>query len=312
MILSASRRTDIPNHYSEWFYNRIKDGFLYVRNPMNYRQVSELRITPDVVECIVFWTKNPLSMMERLDELKGYNYYFQFTLTGYGRDIERNLPDKRTALIPAFQSLSNRIGRERVIWRYDPILFSDKYDREYHLKAFQGIAEALNGYTDKCVISFVDMYRKNKKNLEKLSCHDWNDDLNERMLREFAKELNEIADRNHIRIGSCAEKIDLEDCGIVHNSCIDRELIEKITGHKLKVNKDRNQRAECGCAESVDIGVYNTCPNGCAYCYANYSAKRVESNISKYDPTSPVLCGQIETEDIIKVRKMVSYAADTE
>ena len=156
MILSVSRRTDIPNYYSEWFYNRIKEGFLYVRNPMNAHQVSEIKITPDVVDCIVFWTKNPLPMMKRLNETKDYNYYFQFTLTGYGNDVEVNLSNKKTEMIPVFQELSEKIGKQKVIWRYDPIFFSDRYTKEYHLKAFKSIAEALSGYTEKCVISFVD------------------------------------------------------------------------------------------------------------------------------------------------------------
>jgi hypothetical protein len=144
MILSVSRRTDIPNYYSEWFYNRIKEGFLYVRNPMNAHQVSEIKITPDVVDCIVFWTKNPLPMMKRLNETKDYNYYFQFTLTGYGNDVEVNLSNKKTEMIPVFQELSEKIGKQKVIWRYDPIFFSDRYTKEYHLKAFKSIYIILN------------------------------------------------------------------------------------------------------------------------------------------------------------------------
>lgn len=302
MILSVSRRTDIPNYYSEWFFNRLKEGFLYVRNPMNFHQISEIKISPDVVDCIVFWTKNPLPMMERLDELEAYNYYFQFTLTGYGNDVERNLPNKKTLVIPVFQELSNRIGKEKVVWRYDPIFFSNRYNAKYHLKAFRSIAEALSGYTEKCVISFLDIYPKNKKNMDDLLSYD----LSDSELREFAKELSNIAKENHIKIGSCAEKIDLDEYGIIHNSCIDKELIEKIIGCKLKINKDKNQRIECGCVESVEVGTYNTCKNGCVYCYANYSAKSVESNFQKYDPLSPLLCGHIEKDDKISTRKVVS------
>lgn len=302
MILSVSRRTDIPNYYSEWFFNRLKDGFLYVRNPMNFHQISEIKISPDVVDCIVFWTKNPLPMMERLDELEAYNYYFQFTLTGYGNDVERNLPNKKTSVIPIFQELSNRIGKEKVVWRYDPIFFSNRYNAKYHLKAFRSIAEALSGYTEKCVISFLDIYPKNKKNMDNLLSYD----LSDSELREFAKELSNIAKENHIKIGSCAEKVDLDEYGIIHNSCIDKELIEKIIGCKLKINKDKNQRIECGCVESVEVGTYNTCKNGCVYCYANYSAKSVESNFQKYDPLSPLLCGHIEKDDRISTRKVVS------
>ena len=302
MILSVSRRTDIPNYYSEWFFNRLKEGFLYVRNPMNFHQISEIKISPDVVDCIVFWTKNPLPMMERLDELEAYNYYFQFTLTGYGNDVERNLPNKKTSVIPIFQELSNRIGKEKVVWRYDPIFFSNRYNAKYHLKAFRSIAEALSGYTEKCVISFLDIYPKNKKNMDNLLSYD----LSDSELRGFAKELSNIAKENHIKIGSCAEKIDLDEYGIIHNSCIDKELIEKIIGCKLKINKDKNQRIECGCVESVEVGTYNTCKNGCVYCYANYSAKSVESNFQKYDPLSPLLCGHIEKDDKISTRKFVS------
>lgn len=300
MILSVSRRTDIPSYYAEWFYNRIKEGFVCVRNPMNPRQVSEIRITPDVVDCIVFWTKNPLPMMERLDELKAYPYYFQFTLTGYGKDVEANLPDKKTMIIPMFQELSNRIGRERVIWRYDPIFFSDRYTVEYHIETFRAMAEALNGYTDKCVISFLDIYAKIRKNMESLSYYE----LEESELRSFAKEISRIAEQNHICVGSCAEKIDLEDCGIVHNCCIDKRLIEKLIGCELKVGKDKNQRKECGCVESIDIGTYNTCRNGCAYCYANLGAKNVERNAAKYDPASPLLCGCIGEEDKVTQRRL--------
>lgn len=300
MILSVSRRTDIPSYYAEWFYNRIKEGFVCVRNPMNPRQVSEIRITPDVVDCIVFWTKNPLPMMERLDKLKAYPYYFQFTLTGYGNDVEANLPDKKTMIIPMFQELSNRIGRERVIWRYDPIFFSDRYTVEYHIETFRAMAEALNGYTDKCVISFLDIYAKIRKNMESLSYYE----LEESELRSFAKEISRIAEQNHICVGSCAEKIDLEDCGIVHNCCIDKRLIEKLIGCELKVGKDKNQRKECGCVESIDIGTYNTCRNGCAYCYANLGAKNVERNAAKYDPASPLLCGCIGEEDKVTQRRL--------
>lgn len=163
MILSASRRTDIPNYYSEWFYNRIKKGYLYVRNPMNAHQISKIILSPEVVDCIVFWTKNPEPMFARLDELDAYKYYFQFTLTGFGNDIECNVPHKKEKMIPIFQKLADKIGREKVIWRYDPIIFSDKYTPEYHLKAFKQIAKELNGYTSICVISFVDIYAKNKK-----------------------------------------------------------------------------------------------------------------------------------------------------
>lgn len=302
MILSVSRRTDIPNYYSEWFFNRIKDGFVYVRNPMNAQQVSKIDITPEVVDCIVFWTKNPEPMLERLDELVAYDYYFQFTLTGYGKDVECNVPNKKEKMIPIFQKLSKKIGTKKVIWRYDPIIFTNKYTPEYHLKAFEQIATALKGYTEKCVISFVEVYAKNKKNMELLDSYE----IDENGLLKFAKKMSEIAKENGMLIGSCAERIDLDECGIEHNCCIDKTLIESIIGCRLKGDKDKNQRVECGCMESVEIGTYNTCKNGCKYCYANYSEESVVRNCSKYDSESPILCGMIDENDNITERKVKS------
>lgn len=302
MILSASRRTDIPNYYSDWFFNRIKEGFVYVRNPMNVRQVSKIDITPKMVDCIVFWTKNPQPMLDRLDELTLYDYYFQFTLTGYGKDIERNVPHKKEEMIPIFQELSEKIGMKRVIWRYDPIFFTNKYTPEYHLKAFEQIAAALRGYTEKCVISFVDVYAKNKKNMELLAPYE----ADRIELLEFSKKVAVIAKDNGMAVGSCAERIDLHECGIEHNCCIDKNLIESIIGCKLKVDKDKNQRQECGCMESVEIGTYNTCKNGCKYCYANYSEESVEKSCSQYDSESPILCGTLDEKDKITERKVKS------
>lgn len=302
MILSVSRRTDIPNYYSDWFFNRIKEGVAYVRNPMSPHQVSRIDLSPEIVDCIVFWTKNPEPMIERLDELAAYHYYFQFTLTGYGKDVERNVPHKKEKMIPVFQTLSEKIGREKVIWRYDPIMFTQKYTPEYHLKAFEQIATALNGYTQKCVISFVDIYAKNQKNMELLGAYE----LDEAALVEFAKRLSAIAKENGMTIGSCAERIDLDKCGIAHNCCIDKELIESIIGYKLKAGKDKNQRKECGCIESVEIGTYHTCKNGCKYCYANDSEERVIKNWSRYDVNSPILCGTLDESDKISERKVKS------
>ncbi len=282
--------------------NRIKDGYVYVRNPMNVNQVSKIDVSPEVVDCIVFWTKNPEPMIKRLKELTAYHFYFQFTLTGYGKDMECNVPHKKEKMIPIFQKLSNEIGHEKVIWRYDPIIFTGKYTPEYHLKAFEQIAAALKGYTKRCVISFVDVYAKNKKNMDLLGSHD----MDKPKLIEFAKEISRIAKENGMTIGSCAESMDLDECGIEHNCCIDKKLIESIIGCRLKAEKDKNQRQECGCMESVDIGTYNTCKNGCKYCYANYREESVSRNCKKYHPDSPILCGTLTEKDKITERKVKS------
>lgn len=302
MILSVSRRTDIPNYYSEWFLNRIKEGYLYVRNPMNIHQVSKIDISPEIVDCIVFWTKNPEPMLDKLEQLKDYKYYFQFTLTGYGKDMEPALPHKKDKMTPIFQRLSKMIGKEKVVWRYDPIVIIETYSEEYHLKAFHEIASSLNGYCTRVVISFVDLYAKTKKNMRNIQTID----KNQRDLIIFSKKLAEIATTNGMEIETCSELIDLSSCGIKHSSCVDKELIEEIIGCSIKVEKDKNQREECGCVESVEIGTYNTCLNGCKYCYANYSVERVKENRELYDVHSPILCSEITEEDKITERAVKS------
>ena len=302
VILSVSRRTDIPNYYSEWFMNRIKEGYLYVRNPINTHQISKIILSPEVVDCIVFWTKNPEPMFARLDELEAYKYYFQFTLTGFGSDIEYNVPHKKEVMIPIFQKLSQKIGMDKVIWRYDPIFFTDKYNPEYHLKAFGQIAKELRGYTSKCVISFADLYAKNAKNMKALNSFS----LAENDLITFGREIALIAGNHDIKVAACAEKADLSSCGIEHNHCIDKELIEKMIGCKIQADKDKNQRKECGCIESIETGTYNTCKNGCQYCYANYSQESVSQNCKLYDAYSPLLCGRVTENDKITERKVKS------
>lgn len=301
MILSVSRRTDIPNYYSDWFLNRLKEGFLYVRNPMNPRQVSEIRLSPETVDCIVFWTKNPEPMLKRLEELKGYPFCFQFTLTGYGADVERNVPDKQTVMASVFRRLSEKIGRERVIWRYDPILFTEKYSPEYHLELFEKLAGDLKGYTKRCVISFVDTYAKNRRNLAALRMYD----LDRLQLHAFVRRLSLIAAENGMETGSCCERLDPEGCGIKHSCCIDRELIEKIIGCETDLCRDKNQRPGCGCMESVDVGAYDTCRNGCIYCYATRGAAAGNPG-SRYDPLSPLLCGELTEGDRVTLRRMKS------
>lgn len=305
MILSVSRRTDIPNYYADWFYNRIKEGFLYVRNPFNPHQISRIPLSPDVVDCIVFWTKNPEKMLNRLEELKDYPYYFQFTLTGYGKDMEPGIPHKRDHMLGVFQRLSDQIGAERVVWRYDPILFNSVYTPEYHLKAFEEIAGNLNGYTLKAVISFVDLYAKAKDRMKELNLRM----PSEEEMVSFARKLAEIAGKNHMSIEACAERTDLQKAGVKPGSCIDRALIEKIIGCKIEGSRDKNQREACGCLESVEVGTYDTCQNGCRYCYANGKSEQTDQNAVLYDAEAPLLCGRIGPEDVVTERKVKSLKA---
>lgn len=249
MIVSASRRTDIPALFSEWFYNRVGKGFVLLRNPYNPLQVGRVTLTPDKVDGFVFWTKNAAPMLDRINELEQFKYYFQFTITPYGREVERNIPDKQEIVIPAFK----KIGADKVIWRYDPVFLNEWYTWDYHIKAFTQLSEELEGHTTRAVMSFVDSYRS--VDLRPLNIHP----LTKEQQQELAQQLAEIAAAHGIVLSACAE-----DLGISQSCCID--------GKMFGVNKpkDRNQRGLCGCVESVDIGAYSTCSNGCAYCYANH------------------------------------------
>lgn len=303
MILSVSRRTDIPNYWADWFLRRVEEGFVYVRNPMNARQIGRVEISPAVVDCIVFWSKNPWALAKRLDELEGYQYYFQYTITGYGRDMEPGLPDKKEVIIPLFQDLSRRLGPKRVIWRYDPILFSQRYTPAYHLRAFEEIAQRLEGCARRVVISFVDLYARTRRNTAGMGLREPPGDGE---LLAFAEKIAGIAGKYGFQVESCAEKIDLQAAGIRHGSCIDRALIEDITGCRLAASKDKNQRGECGCIESIDVGVYNTCRNGCRYCYATFNPELVRRQTGLCDPASPLLCGSVGPEDVVRERKVQS------
>lgn len=302
MIISASRRTDIPTYYSEWFMNRIREGYALARNPMNAHQVSRISLSPEVVDGIVFWTKNPAPMLDKLPQLKDYMYYFQFTLNAYEQDVEAGVPLKHKYIVPTFQRLSEMIGPERVVWRYDPILVSDKYTFDYHVKYFELLAKKLASYTQKCTISFLDMYVKTERNVAGLNIQPWTLELQDAM----AKSLAEIAHSYGLELETCAEGIELEKYGIKHAHCIDGELFAKLLGCPLKVGKDKNQRKECGCVDSVDIGAYNTCRNGCRYCYANFNAKMVQNNQQRHNPLSPLLLGELQPNDKVTERKMTS------
>lgn len=302
MILSVSRRTDIPAFYSEWFFNRLKEGFVYVRNPMNIHQVSKITLSPDVIDCIVFWSKNPKPILTRLDELKRYMYYFQFTINAYDKGFEVGVP-KKEGIINTFKELSEKIGPKRVIWRYDPILLTEKMDKEYHYRYFEEIAKRLEGYTTTCVISFVDLYKKTQSNLKDTQARE----PSFKEMLEMAARLFLIANKYGITIQTCAEEIALESVGVKHGKCIDNALIEDLLGVKLVVSKDPNQRKECGCVQSIDIGEYNTCAHGCKYCYANFKESVVLQKRAMHDPSSPLLVGNVGPDDKVTERKLFSF-----
>jgi len=302
VILSVSRRTDIPAFYSEWFIKRIREGFVLVRNPMNAKQVSRVILDPSLVDCIVFWTKNPKNIMNYLDDLKEYHYYFQFTLTSYDKTIETNVPEKKI-LIHTFMELSQKIGRDKVIWRYDPILLTPRFNKEYHYKWFRYLAEKLSTYTRKCIISFIDLYAKTTRNTKGLDIVPITDDT----MMEMVENLSSTAKEYGITLETCSEAMDFSSFGVKHGKCIDEKLISNIIGKEILVDKDPNQREICGCVKSIDIGAYNTCKHNCIYCYANFNREIVNRNCLQHSPNSPLLYGSLNGDETIKEREMESY-----
>jgi DNA repair photolyase len=299
MIISASRRTDIPAYYSDWLLNRIKERYVYVRNPMNIHQISKISLDPDIVDCIVFWSKNPKSMLSKLQFIKDYAYYFQFTLNPYDRDIEVRLPPKNE-ILETFKKLSDIIGPRKVIWRYDPILLNSKYNILYHIDKFFEFAEKLKGYTEKVTFSFIDFYKKIAENIKSVEISE----ITHEEKNIIADNFSRVAKENNLLIDTCAEDIDLSKYNITHARCIDDRLIAKIIGYNFIAEKDKNQRLECGCVGSIDIGEYNSCSNGCIYCYANYNQSIVADNFKRHNQFSPLLIGETNDADIIIERKV--------
>lgn len=302
MILSVSRRTDIPAFYSKWFFNRLKEGYVLVRNPMNYHQVSRIKLTPDVIDFIVFWTKNPTNMIGHLDKLKDYNYYFQISINPYDKTLEKKIPVKKH-IIESFIKLSKEIGKERVIWRYAPIILTRDIDIGYHVKYFEYIAKKLSSYTNKCIFGYLDLYKKTKRNMRNIELIK----IDEEKKISLAKKFKKIADKYDIELECCYGEIDLSSFGIKKAQCINKGLISEILGQKIEAKKDIEQTNKCTCIKSIDIGAYNSCKNACIYCYANYSDDLVGKNALKHDENSPFLIGNIEDGDKISDRNMESY-----
>ena len=294
MILNISGRTDIVAFYSDWLMNRLASGFIDVRNPFNPKMVN--RIMLEDVDLIFFCTKNPIPILNKLKDIKK-KIYFHITLTPYKKDIEPGLPPKKN-IIDAIKKISNEIGKENVVIRYDPILINNIYTLEYHIKAFNKICELLDGYISKILVSFIDDYKNVRKNYHILKYRN----LTENDYKTIGLSFSESAKKHNIKVHTCAEVRDLTEYGFIKDECMSKELAYKLTG---KIFKKWNARKNvpCKCIEMVDIGVYNSCKHFCKYCYANYDEKQVKDNYTKHNPNSSLLIGELQDDDIIKVRK---------
>lgn len=301
MIINTGCRTDIPAFYSEWFYNRIEQGYVLARNPYYPNQVLHYKLKPDVVDCLIFCTKNPEPMLERIEEIKQFKQLWFVTVTPYGKEIEPNVPDKYQVM-DSLKKLSKIIGISSVGWRYDPIFLSEKYNLDFHISSFEHMAENLRGYVDNCVISFIDLYEKTKRNFPNVRAVTGQEQ--EKIAEAFVK----IGKAHHIIIKSCCEKAELMQYGVDISGCMTKSVIERAIGCSLDIPKaKKSPRAGCNCLLGNDIGMYNTCNHGCIYCYANYDRQTVIENMKLHNPDSPFLIGGPREDDIIKEIKQTSY-----
>lgn len=296
MILQVSGRSDICALYPKWLINRLKEGFVLVRNPYNEHLVSYVELSPDIVDCISFCTKDPKAIMPYLKEIDAmhYQYFFMVTITPYDIDLEPGLRPKLD-IMKSFIELSKQLGKERVIWRYDPILLTERYNKKFHEEMFEKMARLLSPYTNTVIISFIDIYKNIVGKFNELSDSD---------IKELAHKFGIIANKYNLRIQTCSEKYHLEEYGITKGSCLNREYVEKLVGYSLNLKHNSN-REYCGCLASVEIGAYSCCNHGCKYCYA-CNHQMVAKNMSLHDESSPMLIGHISNDDKIVKRKVAS------
>lgn len=302
MIIHTGMRTDIPAFYSEWFLNRIREGYVLVRNPYQFSQVTRYSLSPDVVDLIAFCTKNPAPMLPRMDALKDYGQYWFVTITPYGQDIEPYVPYKE-AVMEDFQKLSEIVGVDSIGWRYDPIFLDDSHSIEWHISQFETMAKTLSGYTKTCVISFIDLYKKVERNFPEVRAVSQRDRLT------LGKELIQIAGNYGMTVKPCAGGTELAVYGADCSGCMTIKTFETALNASLDVPK-RNQNLgnrQCGCMLTADIGAYDTCGHLCKYCYANSNPALVRENRKRHDPKSPFLIGTSMPGDVIHEAEQRSW-----
>lgn len=302
MIVNSGSRTDIPAFYSKWFMNRIREGYVMVRNPYYPEQVTRYRLDPEVVDVLAFCTKNPEPMLPFVEELKAFRQLWYVTITPYETEIEENVPDK-AEVMASFRRLSDAVGKRAVIWRYDPIFVSEQYSVEFHQKAFEHMARELRGYTGTAVISFIDLYEKTKRNFPEV--REVTGEEQENLTKAFVS----VGETYGMTIRTCLENRELSGFGAVTDGCMTREVIEQAVGITLETPKVPGARPECGCVLGNDIGMYNTCAHFCKYCYANYDRNTVIRNMRQHDPESPFLIGGPLPGDIVRDAKQKTWAS---
>ena len=293
MIINTGGRTDTVQYFSKWLLKRFDDGFVYSRNPLFPNNVTRYELTPGKVDCVVFCSKNYEPILPDIEKITSkFNTYFYYTITAYGKDVEPGVPSISES-IKTLKKLSLLVGKNRVAWRYDPVLLTSEYTVKRHFETFEYMAEELSGYVDRCIFSFVEMYKKLETNMPELI------PITESDRQRIAEGLGKIAAKHGLLIQTCGTDGDFEKFGIHRSGCMTLDILGKANGVEFKNLKHNGTRRGCHCIESRDIGAYDTCLNGCKYCYANKNPKKAFENYKYHDPASPLLLGHLRPTDKI-------------
>lgn len=304
MIINTGARTDTAQWYAPWLLRRFEEGYVLVRNPLFPHKVSRYELDPAVVDCVEFCSKNYAPLLSQLHKITSrFNTHFHYTITAYGPDIEPKVPSLQES-VETLYALESQVGAQRICWRYDPVMLTSTYTIEQHLETFTWLAERLSGHIDRCIFSFVEMYQKLKHNFPELKAISPED------RDQLAKGLGRIAAEHSIPIQTCGNNGLWPQYGIESSGCTTLKMLGEANGVEFKKLKHRGQRAGCGCFESRDIGTYDSCPNGCRYCYANKNhAKALDNYLHAHDPESPLLLGHLHENDEVSCAPQKSLHA---
>ena len=300
MILNTGGRTDTVQYYSEWILNRFREGYALSRNPLFPDIVNRIELNPETIDVVVFCSKDYSPILERLHEIADrFNCYYHYTITAYGEDIEPRVPSIEKS-IDTLKRLADQVGPEKIGWRYDPVLLTDKYSIQRHFDTFGRMAGELTSYVDRCIFSFVEMYKKLEVNMPELK------PVSEADKVTLAEGLGRIANENGLWLQTCATKESYGQFGIHTSGCMTTEIFNKALGLDFKKTPHKGNRAGCLCMESRGLGDYNSCPNGCRYCYVNKDHNKALQNYLTHDPNSPLLLGHLRPTDKIQPSRQVS------
>lgn len=305
MLINTGGRTDTVQYYTDWLLKRFSEGYVLSRNPLFPDKVTRYELTPEKVDGVIFCSKNYVPVLPRLREISGrFNTYFFYTITAYGKDIEPGVPSVEES-IGTLLKLERIVGRQRIAWRYDPVLLTKEYTIKRHFETFGYIASRLADHVDRCVFSFVEIYRKLQFNMPELI------PLTPAEMEQLACGFGRTAAEYNIPLQICGTDADFSRYGIRRSGCMTLDILGRANGVEFRSLKHKGMRHGCHCMESRDIGAYDTCINGCKYCYANRNPQKALENYRLHDPDSPLLLGRLNPGDTVQQAPQESFLKNT-